>query len=114
MQRLDEEEALSTEKERFDWQFCMVITFTAIAGLFTLVCAVLGSAFIVSKQRPINYHIYKNGAVATDSTECSQVGVEILQQGGNAIDSAIASAFCLGVRRPFASGIGTTLSFLTI
>jgi hypothetical protein len=46
-----------------------------------------------------------NGVVSTDSTTCSQIGVNILAIGGNAFDAGIAAAFCLGTIRPFASGI---------
>jgi gamma-glutamyltranspeptidase len=48
----------------------------------------------------------QNGAVATDHSICSQIGVSILKDGGNAADAAVASAFCLGVVNPTSSGIG--------
>lgn len=46
------------------------------------------------------------GVVAADHVLCSDIGVNILKQGGNAIDAAIAVAFCQGVANPGASGIG--------
>ena len=49
---------------------------------------------------------FANAAVATDNANCSQIGSQILQDGGNAVDAAVASTICLGVLQPFASGIG--------
>ncbi|KAG1181405.1 hypothetical protein G6F36_009907 [Rhizopus arrhizus] len=46
------------------------------------------------------------GAAAVELKECSEAGVEILKKGGNAVDSAIASALCIGVVNSFATGIG--------
>lgn len=46
------------------------------------------------------------GMVATDHDVCSQMGADILDLGGNAIEAAIAAAFCLGVISPASSGIG--------
>ncbi|CAO3623067.1 unnamed protein product [Cunninghamella blakesleeana] len=46
------------------------------------------------------------GGVAVEAEQCSEVGVKILQKGGNAVDSAIASALCIGVIDNFATGIG--------
>ncbi|KAI7848842.1 gamma-glutamyltransferase, partial [Circinella umbellata] len=46
----------------------------------------------------------KRGAVAVEAEECSNTGIEILKQGGNAVDSAIASALCIGVIDSFATG----------
>jgi gamma-glutamyltranspeptidase/glutathione hydrolase len=48
----------------------------------------------------------KNGAVVTVNADASDVGVEILKQGGNAIDSAVATAFALAVTHPAAGNIG--------
>lgn len=46
------------------------------------------------------------GAVATISAQASQSALTILNQGGNAIDAAVAAAATLGVTDPFSCGIG--------
>lgn len=44
--------------------------------------------------------------VSTASKPATEAGVKMLEKGGNAIDAAVASAFCLGVTEPQASGLG--------
>lgn len=51
-------------------------------------------------------HNLKSGMVVADNPEAAQIGVRILEAGGDAVDAAIATAFALGVVHPFASGIG--------
>ncbi len=47
-----------------------------------------------------------NGMVVSDNTIASDIGVQILEKGGNAIDASIATAFALAVVHPAAGNIG--------
>jgi gamma-glutamyltranspeptidase/glutathione hydrolase len=48
----------------------------------------------------------EKGVVSTQSRRASEVGARILLEGGNIIDSAIATSFALGVAEPWMSGPG--------
>src|SRR5689334_24954222 len=47
-----------------------------------------------------------HAAVAAPNPIASQVGVELLRKGGNAVDAACGAAFALGVVAPQSSGLG--------
>ena len=48
----------------------------------------------------------RNGMVACSQRLASLVGVQVLSQGGNAVDAAVATAAMLGVLEPMSIGIG--------
>jgi hypothetical protein len=43
----------------------------------------------------------KHGAVASENKRCSKIGVDVMKEGGNAVDAAIATTFCVGVVNMF-------------
>jgi len=47
-----------------------------------------------------------NGAVSSSNEYATQVGIDILEKGGNAIDAAIGVGFALAVVHPGAGNIG--------
>jgi gamma-glutamyltranspeptidase/glutathione hydrolase len=70
--------------------------------LFLLGCA-LAAAPAAASTEPVPA---KHGMVVTVHALASQVGVAILQQGGNAVDAAVATGFALAVVHSPAGNIG--------
>ena len=62
--------------------------------------------FFVIINAQDNPHFAKNGMVVSASQLASQIGVDIMKSGGNAIDAAVATGFALAVTYPQAGNIG--------
>lgn len=52
------------------------------------------------------------GIISAPTPEAVSAGVEILEQGGNAIDAAVAVSFALAVTEPAGSGLGGQVFFI--
>ena len=48
----------------------------------------------------------QHGMVAADHGRCSDMGLKILQSGGNAVDATVTTALCQGIMNPMSSGLG--------
>ncbi|KAF9777737.1 gamma-glutamyltranspeptidase [Thelephora terrestris] len=73
--------------------------------------ALLAPTFHVAEAYPTSgspqYNsLGRHGGIATEVAECSEIGVELLTQGGSAVDAIIAGSLCVGVIAAYHSGIG--------
>jgi len=74
-----------------------------VVKIFRSVCLMI---LLLSHSKSIAQVYGQNGMVVSSNVLASQVGVDILKKGGNAIDASIATAFALAVTHPSAGNIG--------
>lgn len=55
---------------------------------------------------PLHRHEPHLGAVASESSICTQIGVDLLRAGGNAADALVGTVLCVGVIGMYHSGLG--------
>ncbi|MCK9280322.1 MAG: gamma-glutamyltransferase [Melioribacteraceae bacterium] len=77
-----------------------------LRSVFSKYSLVLLLLLISSNQIKAQVAYGYNGIVVSASEEASQVGIDILKKGGNAIDAAVAIGFSLAVTYPSAGNIG--------
>jgi Gamma-glutamyltranspeptidase len=107
--RTPEDEARSRARTFLGGIFCgLVVAF--VIGSAAFIQPVRPGSIIHPPTTPIRHPARlihaKHGAVASENESCSIIGVEMLKQGGSAVDAAIAATICIGVVNMFSSGIG--------
>ena len=77
------------------------VSFLRVFLLITFLLQIFGSEKVWAETV-----FSKKGVVASRSSLASAVGAKIMEQGGNAIDAAVASGFALAVTYPSAGNLG--------
>ncbi len=87
----------------------------AVAAAQLIFCCLLGFASFASvaqeqaifSRKDIFHPVFAvNGMVATQEAQATSIGVKVLEDGGNAVDAAVAVGFALAVTLPRAGNLG--------
>lgn len=83
----------------------LIVTSNYLFNNFYLVYSTVNSWHSVNAQ-VTSEAVGKNGAVVSTQAEASQVGLQVLKDGGNAIDAAVAVGYALAVTDPCCGNLG--------
>jgi gamma-glutamyltranspeptidase/glutathione hydrolase len=83
--------------------YILIMTFGGFAMTLNGYDRITGEAF-ASRSEVIG----QNGMVATSHPLATQIGLDILKQGGTAVDAAIAANIALGLMEPTGNGLVAT------
>ncbi len=87
----------------------MRIRITVAALAMALTAVLLGQQFLSVPGQGRSMVVTKYGIVAAPQFLASQAGAHILEEGGNAVDAAIAANAVMGVTQPYVNGMGGDL-----
>jgi gamma-glutamyltranspeptidase/glutathione hydrolase len=78
-----------------------------LAALLVVTPAAVAQHSLIYPERDLIHPVHgQDGMVATEDAEASRIGLEVLRNGGNAVDAAATVAFALAVTLPRAGNLG--------